>query len=52
MAPNAAPGAIAGAAGDGIWKVRVIHTSPRFFGKPWIQPRAIAKSWSTQMNVQ
>ena len=32
--------------------MRVIHTSPSFFGKPWIQPRAIAKSWSTQMNVQ
>ena len=30
-------------------KVRVIHTEPSFFGKPWIQPRARAKSRSTQM---
>ena len=32
--------------------MRVIQTEPSFFGKPWIQPRASAKSWSTQMNGQ
>ena len=32
--------------------MRVIQTSPSFFGKPWIHPRASAKSWSTQMNGQ
>jgi hypothetical protein len=25
---------------------------PSFFGNPWTQPRARAKSWSTQMNTQ
>ena len=33
-------------------KVRVIQMEPSFLGKPWIQPRANAKSWSTQMNGQ
>ena len=29
--------------------MRVIQIEPSFFGKPWIQPRASAKSRSTQM---
>ena len=41
-----------GAARQASWYVRVIQTSPSFFGKPWIHPRASAKSWSTQMNGQ
>ena len=30
----------------------MIQTSPSFFGNPWSQPRASAKSRSTQMNGQ
>ena len=33
----------------GIEKVLVTQIEPSFFGKPWIQPRAMAKSRSTQM---
>ena len=33
-------------------KLRVCQTEPSFFGKPWIQPRASAKSWSTQQYGQ
>jgi hypothetical protein len=50
--PNREPGRTPGAARHSSAYARVIHTSPSFLGKPWIQPRAIAKSWSTQMNVQ
>ena len=32
--------------------MRVIQIEPSFFGKPWIQPRASAKSRSTQMYGQ
>jgi hypothetical protein len=52
VAPKRDPGASAGAARVSRLNVRVIQTSPSFFGKPWIHPRAIAKSWSTQMNAQ
>ena len=52
VTPNRAPGSMPGSAGPPRPKLRVIQIEPSFFGKPWIQPRAIAKSWSTQMNVQ
>jgi len=31
---------------------RVMWIEPSFFGKPWIQPRYIAKSLSAQMYTQ
>ena len=46
------PGLSPGSAATSSPNVRVIQIEPSFFGKPWIQPRASAKSWSTQMNGQ
>ena len=50
--PKTAPGLTPGSAGLSRPKVRVIQIEPSFFGKPWIQPRASAKSRSTQMYGQ
>ncbi len=47
--PNAAPGRSPGSASESSPNVRVIQTEPSFFGKPCTQPRASAKSRSTQM---
>ena len=52
VAPNRAPGSMPGSAGPPSPKLRVIQIEPSFFGKPWIQPRASAKSRSTQMYEQ
>ena len=49
VTPNRAPASIPGSAGPPRPKLRVIQIEPSFFGNPWIQPRASAKSRSTQM---
>ena len=48
VAPKRAPGSSRGVALPAA-NSRVMWIEPSFFGKPWIQPRYIAKSLSTQM---
>ena len=50
--PKRAPGPCRDRRGPSSPKVRVIQIEPSFFGNPWIQPRARAKSRSTQMYGQ
>ena len=50
--PKTAPACTPGSARLSRPNVRVIQIEPSFFGKPWTQPRASAKSRSTQMYGQ
>ena len=51
VAPKRAPGSSRGVALPAA-NSRVMWIEPSFFGKPWIQPRYIAKSLSAQMYTQ
>ena len=51
VAPKRAPDSSRGVALPAA-NSRVMWIEPSFLGKPWIQPRYIAKSLSTQMYTQ